>query len=80
MTYDPAMDPKYKSANNIPFGFEVGDVVVKRGGDYTFRGVVVSCFRKRSGSPRLCIENEDGVVMIMNASQLEFDCPGPQRT
>lgn len=65
--------PKYKATNAIPFTFSVGDTVVKRGGDYTFRGIVISAFRKLSGSPRYNVENEDGLVHIFNHDQLEFD-------
>lgn len=65
-------DPKYKTANNIPFGFHDGDHVVKDNGDYVFRGVVLAAFRKRSGSPRYAVENEDGLIHIFNHSQLRL--------
>ena len=71
------VDPKYKDSNAIPFAFGEGDMVVKRDGDYVFRGMIVGMFRKRSGAPRYNVENEDGVVMIMNHTQLEFDQPFP---
>jgi hypothetical protein len=56
-----------------PFAFNEGDKVVKLSGDYTFRGVVVSRFHKRSGAPRYIVENDDGVVHIFSANQLSFD-------
>ena len=68
---DVTRDPKYKSANAIPFAFVEGDHVMKKRGDYTFCGVVLAAFRKRSGSPRYAVENEDGLVHIFNHEQLE---------
>lgn len=50
----------------------VGDHVVKRGGDYTFEGVVVAKFNKRSGAVRVVVEDDRGLLLIMNAKQLEF--------
>lgn len=69
---DVTRDPKYKSANAIPMAFKEGDAVLKRGGDYDFDGVVLAAFRKRSGSPRYAVENEDGLIHIFNHDQLEF--------
>lgn len=48
----------------------VGDTVLKTGGDYTFRGVVVTSFPKRGGQPRVVVENDDGVLHIFNPDQL----------
>lgn len=73
MARDVTRDPKYKSANNIPFAFEEGDWVKKEKGDYTFKGVVIMRGRKRSGAPRYVVENDDGIAHIFNHTQLELD-------
>lgn len=70
---DIRRDPKYKSDNAIPFAFHEGDWVIKNAGDYSFNGVVLVVFRKRSGSPRYIVENSDGVVHIFSAVQLSID-------
>lgn len=75
---DLIRDKKFKNANAIPFAFNAGDLVSKTGGDYTFDGVVLSCFRKRSGSPRYIVENEHGIIHIFNGSQLLHATP-PKR-
>lgn len=54
-------------------GIKVGDAVKKTKGDYVFHGEVRSVFRKISGVIRYVIENDAGVCMIMNHSQLEAD-------
>lgn len=74
---DVTEDPKYNAANNVPFVFHEGEWVEKISGDYTFTGIVVARFRKRSGSPRYVVENEDGVIHIFNHNQLE--CRGRNR-
>lgn len=63
-------DPKYNEANETPYAFMRGDIVVKDTGDYNFRGIVVGRFRKRSGTPRYVVENEDGILHILNDRQL----------
>ena len=68
---DVQRDPKYKAANAIPLAFHEGDHVKKRVGDYRFEGVVLAAFRKRSGSPRYAVENEDGLIHIFNHEQLQ---------
>jgi hypothetical protein len=50
--------------------FEVGDKVIKEGGDYTFNGVVVAAFHKLSGVERFAVENKEGLVHIFNGKQL----------
>ena len=67
---DVKQDPKYNPANSVPFAFAEGDHVVKLAGDYTFTGVVIAVFRKRSGAPRYAVENDDGVIHIFNFAQL----------
>jgi hypothetical protein len=49
---------------------EVGDRVIKDGGDYTFEGTVIAVFKKRSGAIRFAVEDDRGVVMIMNPQQV----------
>jgi len=46
--------------------------VRKRSGDYSFDGVVLAAFRKRSGSPRYAVENGDGLIHIFNHEQLQI--------
>lgn len=70
---DVTRDQKYKAANAIAFAFHEGDHVIKRGGDYTFDGIVLSAFRKRSGSPRYVVENEAGILHIFGVSQIELN-------
>lgn len=55
----------------MTYKFQVGDSVEKNSGDYFYEGVVVSRFQKLSGAVRYVIENEDGVLMIMNEGQLK---------
>ncbi len=50
--------------------FHRGQEVVKSGGDYTFRGVVVAAFEKLSGKVRYVVENRDGILHIFSESQL----------
>ena len=52
--------------------FKVDDFVYKDTGDYTFTGVVVSVFRKRSGAIRYVVENKDGICHIFSDKQLKF--------
>jgi hypothetical protein len=49
---------------------EVGERVIKDGGDYTFEGVTIAVFKKRSGAIRYAVEDDRGIVMIMNPQQL----------
>ena len=51
--------------------YEIGDRVAKLSGDYRYRGVVVSIFRKRSGVVRYVVENDDGMLFIFNEGQLQ---------
>lgn len=52
--------------------FKVGAKVAKRTGDYVFFGIVVDVFVKRDGrSVRYVVENDDGLVLILNSKQLE---------
>jgi hypothetical protein len=61
-----------RSRLNLPVlcPLEIGDTVEKVGGDYTFRGVVVSVLAKRSGAVRVVVENSDGVLFIFNPDNL----------
>lgn len=58
-----------------PPTFKVGDKVIKDGGDYRFKGIVVSAFRKRSGLWRYVVENDDGLLFIFHAGNLRRDEP-----
>ena len=55
--------------NNHPL--EAGDHVIKDSGDYIFEGVIIAVFKKRSGAIRFAVEDDRGVVMIMNSQQLK---------
>jgi len=50
--------------------FAVGDKVQKVGGDYSFVGVVVSAFCKRSGQVRYVVEDDRGVLHIFSEKNL----------
>ena len=50
---------------------KIGQRVQKSGGDYTFSGWIVAVFAKRSGVQRVVVEDARGLLLIMNASQLE---------
>lgn len=52
--------------------FNVGDRVEKVTGDYVFRGVVVSVFKKRNGLVRVVVENQDGLLHIFSETNLEL--------
>lgn len=70
---DVTRDRKYNASNAIPFAFDEGNWVKKTRGDYVFYGIVISVMRKRSGSPRYAVENEDGIVHIFSHGQLDLD-------
>lgn len=50
--------------------FNVGDLVVKETGDYTFEGWVISVFMKRSGKVRYVVENPQGILHIFSNGNL----------
>ncbi len=52
---------------------EIGDKVVKQGGDYAFKGTIVAKFAKLTGQLRVVVENEDGILHIFNPLQLIVD-------
>lgn len=52
-------------------GLSVGARVEKRGGDYTFEGVVVAAFHKRGGEIRFVVENDAGILHIFSEKNLE---------
>lgn len=65
-------------------GFRKGDAVEKVGGDYTFKGVVVSCFHKKSGVMRYVVEDDRGVLHIYSAKCLRLagtssSCPSQEK-
>lgn len=47
-----------------------GQEIRKVGGDYTFEGVVVSVFQKKSGQTRLVVEDDRGVLHIFNPNNV----------
>lgn len=49
----------------------VGDRIEKRGGDYRFAGEVVAVFNKRNGVVRYVVENDDGILHIFSAANLQ---------
>lgn len=51
----------------------IGDRVRKVGGDYTFDGVIMSVFYKRSGVARFVVENDGGLLHIFSAQNLTAD-------
>jgi hypothetical protein len=52
--------------------FREGDLVVKGTGDYRFAGLVVGVIRKRSGEVRYVVEDDRGLLLILNAKQLRL--------
>lgn len=54
---------------------DVGDRVIKDGGDYTFEGWIIAVFTKRNGAVRYAVEDDRGVVMIMHELQLRRVVP-----
>lgn len=52
--------------------FQVGDVVIKVGGDYRYEGVVVAAFLKVHGQERYVVENSDGMLFIFSPANLKL--------
>jgi hypothetical protein len=50
--------------------FAEGVLVEKCTGDYTFEGTVVGIVRKKSGEIRYVIEDDRGLLLIMNEKQI----------
>jgi hypothetical protein len=65
-------DHPARCGDDKPTIFEVGQRVRKLVGDYRYEGFVVAVFRKRSGLVRYVVENDDGLLFIFNAGQLEL--------
>ena len=75
-TKEEAMAAYEKAVAELGLGkFHRGQRVVKAGGDYTFRGVVVAVFEKLSGKVRYVVEHADGMLHIFSESQLAEDSP-----
>jgi hypothetical protein len=52
----------------------------KAGGDYKFEGTLQGVITKRSGATRYVIENDDGLLFIMNPGQVDQVAePEPKR-
>jgi hypothetical protein len=45
--------------------------VRKTGGDYTYEGEIVAQFTKRSGAVRFVVEDDRGLLLIMNGNQIQ---------
>jgi len=56
--------------NNLSLPFVCGDIVAKTTGDYTFEGVVVAAFNKKSGAVRYVVEDGRGLLFIFNPTSL----------
>lgn len=52
------------------YNFNVGDLVKKITGDYTFEGVVVASFEKINGIVRYVVEDDRGALHIYSAKNL----------
>ena len=52
--------------------FDLLDIVDKAGGNYSFCGLVVAAFEKRSDARRYVVENSDGVLHIFSGKQLLY--------
>ena len=50
--------------------FDAGEEVEKVGGDYTFKGIIVSRFNKLSGLIRYVVEDDRGVLHIYSFKNL----------
>lgn len=48
-----------------------GARVRNTGSDYHFEGVIVAIFQKRNGLLRCVVENDDGILHIFSAKNLE---------
>ncbi len=57
--------------NNMEAQFKVGDEVSKVGGDYRFDGIVRAVFTKGSGSIRLVVEDDRGILHIYSEKNLK---------
>ena len=49
---------------------KVGHEVHKTSGDYKFDGTVIAIFTKKNGMLRYAIEDDRGLILIMNRGQL----------
>lgn len=72
-----AMEMAALTRDALRYKFKVGQAVHKVGGDYIFRGWIVSRYHKRNNPQaiRYDVENPDGCVHIMNEKQLVAGWP-----
>lgn len=49
---------------------QIGQKVRKRTGDYQFDGEIIAVIRKKSGAIRYAVEDDRGLVLIMNERQV----------
>jgi hypothetical protein len=52
--------------------FYLNDKVEKIGGDYIFKGVIVSKFKKLSGVERFVVEDDRGVLHVYSEKNLKL--------
>ena len=50
----------------------IGDIVEKVGGDYTFEGTIVAKFAKLSGKTRFVVEDHRGILHIFSEANLQL--------
>lgn len=55
--------------------YSIRDSVIKDSGDYRFAGKVVAVFQKLSGAWRYVVENDAGILMILNETQIQRNIP-----
>jgi hypothetical protein len=48
-----------------------GHKFVKTSGDYTFEGEVIAVITKKSGAARYVVEDDRGLLLIMNEKQVQ---------
>jgi hypothetical protein len=58
---------------------QVGDLVKKTGGDFAYRGTVVSVFRKLAGIEKVVVESKEGVLHIFSPGELTLLPPKPPK-
>lgn len=50
----------------------IGDRIIKDQGDYQFVGTIIGILTKRSGAIRYAIEDDRGLILIMNDKQFNI--------
>lgn len=60
-----------RQLENYAKQLEEGTRVIKQQGDYWFEGVIVGIITKRNGTTRYVVEDDRGLLLILNRKQLE---------